>query len=234
MTIQSSIELDLRSEENCEKAVAEFLKQHPDFFNLNPELLGELRINHPSGVAVSLIERQVTVLREQKHKLDQRIQELVSIAHENDEISRRVHQLSLKIMECRGFAQAVTAIRTSLIHEFNLDAVSLKLLGVYKGEAQLTEDLQSYFIEGAGVQILKNLLLYQEPVCGRLKFEHMRFLFPADVDRIQSIALLPLGIGVVALGSYDPHRFTTSMETHFLKHLAELIARKIRHDVSMP
>lgn len=231
MTSRSSIDLErLNHVVEDDATVIAYLKRHPDFFNRNPALLSELRISHPSGVAVSLIERQVAILRQQNEKLEARIHELISIAHENDDISWRVHQLSLKIMECRGFEQAITAIRHSLAHEFTLDTVAMRIVGEYKGEAQLPLDMQQLFVKDRNDPVLKSLLQYQEPVCGRLKNEQLRYLF-GDDTRIQSMALLPLGFGVVALGSSDSKRFVTNMATHFLRHLAELIARKIRHDI---
>jgi len=47
-----------------DEAVAEWLRANPDFFRRNNELLSTLRLPHASGAAVSLIERQIEVLRE--------------------------------------------------------------------------------------------------------------------------------------------------------------------------
>lgn len=47
-----------------EAQVAEFLQQHPDFFTRNAKLLEKLHVPHETGRAVSLVERQTSVLRE--------------------------------------------------------------------------------------------------------------------------------------------------------------------------
>ena len=45
--------------------VMEYLKSHPDFFDQAPHLLSEINVPHPqSGQAISLVERQASVLRE--------------------------------------------------------------------------------------------------------------------------------------------------------------------------
>ena len=49
-----------------ENEVADFLRTHPDFFERHLALLTELVVPHSSrGGAVSLLERQVGVLRDQ-------------------------------------------------------------------------------------------------------------------------------------------------------------------------
>jgi len=44
--------------------VIRFLVENPNFFDQHPEALSELSISHVSYGAVSLVERQVAVLRE--------------------------------------------------------------------------------------------------------------------------------------------------------------------------
>ena len=48
--------------------IENYLRKNPDFFLGRPELLTELSIPHRSGEAVSLVEKQVKVLREQNEQ----------------------------------------------------------------------------------------------------------------------------------------------------------------------
>src|SRR5438477_10346096 len=67
--------------------VAHFLSEHPDFFQLRPELLGLLDIPHPqNGQAISLVERQSLMLRERVRALESRLAELIHHGEENDAI----------------------------------------------------------------------------------------------------------------------------------------------------
>jgi len=213
--------------------IAKYLKAHPDFFQRNTEWAWQLTIPHDSGSAVSLIEYQVSQLRQQQKKLQQRIEELVHIARENDEISDRVHQLTLRIIESRGFEHVVHAVESSLMHEFHLQAVTMRIVGYFQGEDSLDDFLRSLFIPrmDAGPELI-GLMQYQEPVCGKLNAEQMQYLFGLDKP-VHSAALLPLGFGVIGLGSEDAQRFHAGMATHFLKHLAEIIARKLSKYVRM-
>ena len=47
-----------------EEQVRDYLKQHEDFLQRNPDMLDHLHISHASGSAVSLVEKQVSVLKE--------------------------------------------------------------------------------------------------------------------------------------------------------------------------
>ncbi len=50
-----------------EETVARYLQHNPDFFERHQPLLARLRLPHArSGATISLIERQVEVLREQQ------------------------------------------------------------------------------------------------------------------------------------------------------------------------
>ena len=51
-----------------EQAVVDYLTAHPDFFTRHPQLLRDLSLPHDSGNAVSLIERQVELLRKQAER----------------------------------------------------------------------------------------------------------------------------------------------------------------------
>jgi len=66
--------------------VADYLQNFPDFFERNSQLLTKLRLPHVRDVAatVSLVERQVEVLRERNQSLERKLKELVDVARAND------------------------------------------------------------------------------------------------------------------------------------------------------
>src|SRR5690606_7292645 len=79
--------------------VAEFLGDHPDFFEAHPQLAARLRIPHSTGEAVSLIEKQVDILRRQNTQLERKLVDLIEVARANDAAVERIHQLVLAVME---------------------------------------------------------------------------------------------------------------------------------------
>ena len=72
-----------------DEQVADWLHAHPDFFDRHADVLSEVKLRHPhGGRAISLVERQVLVLRERNKALESRMAELIRIGQENDGIGR--------------------------------------------------------------------------------------------------------------------------------------------------
>ena len=67
-------------EELSENAVQDFLQENPDFFERHGALLGSLRLPHVAGGTVSLVERQVSVLRQKDLKLERKLKDLIDVA----------------------------------------------------------------------------------------------------------------------------------------------------------
>jgi uncharacterized protein YigA (DUF484 family) len=67
-----------------ENDVASYLKNHPEFFKRNAGLLGDISLPHVQGNAVSLVERQVAVLRERSMSTRRKLSELMEHAKDND------------------------------------------------------------------------------------------------------------------------------------------------------
>ena len=66
-----------------ESAIADYLKSHPDFFERHPLILLSLKLPHRTGgSAVSLVERQVSVLRQRNAQLERQFKDLVAAAEE--------------------------------------------------------------------------------------------------------------------------------------------------------
>ena len=100
MTTQANMETQI-NEPDAEQ-VCGFMRNHPEFFEQHPELLAELRLSHPSGNAVSLIERQVQVLRDQNEDLKSRLLQLIEVARDNDRLNERMHSLTLDLLAAQS------------------------------------------------------------------------------------------------------------------------------------
>ena len=75
--------------------VATYLKNNPDFFNQQDELLLQLRIPHTRGSSISLVERQISVLRERSDDMRSRLTALMDVARDNDRLFDKVRRLVL-------------------------------------------------------------------------------------------------------------------------------------------
>ncbi|EGV50304.1 hypothetical protein QQ73_13195 [Candidatus Endoriftia persephone str. Guaymas] len=214
-----------------EAAVIEYLKNHPDFFNRHPEALSELEIPHQSGAAVSLIERQVESLRTQMHSYQTRLDELIAVGRDNDQLQQKLHRLTLALIDAVTFEEVLTALEDELHGDFKADAVELRLfsnphLTDHYGEEnpKLSATFDSFFKKNA-------------PVCGTLEEEELAFIFGTEGKDIASTALIPLNsdgvLGLLAIGSRDADRFAPHHGTDFLARLGDVIGRTLQA-VSLP
>ena len=71
--------------------VAAWLQRNPEFFESHRDMLSQLKLRHPhGGRAISLIERQVTALRDANRMLEKRLADFLRIGRENDALSMKM------------------------------------------------------------------------------------------------------------------------------------------------
>lgn len=217
------------NDDPCDQVI-EYLQQHPDFFLQHEELLAQLSIPHHSGDAVSLVERQIKVLREQLDVCAHKLTELVAIARENELLGDRMHRLSVSLAAADTFDELIGLLQDELYDHFQADAVELKLFST--GELERTDGANSEVLAQ-----LREFLAAGKPACGHLDPAQMGFIFGPLADSVKSTAIIPLhnsdSTGILAIGSRDADRFSANKGTLFLSRLAELLSQLLRR-VSLP
>lgn len=214
--------------------VAAWLRDHPDFFQGRQELLEMLRLPDPRGEAVSLLERQAQILRERNHELRERLNALLSIARENDQLFEKTRKLVLTLIEARTPETMFAQLITQLQNDFGADTVSLL---VYDRDLDLTGELRSQVRCLAAEdlhQALQALLRTGNTICGVLRDAELEQLFPQQPEAVKSAAMVPLEWqgrqGLLAIGSFDPLHFRSSLGTLFISHLGDILSRRM-HDL---
>jgi uncharacterized protein YigA (DUF484 family) len=207
--------------------VRDYISNHPDFFDAYPELLAGLQLSHSSGNAVSLIERQVQVLRDQNADLKKRLLELVDVARDNDRLSERIHLLTLDLIKANSIVELLDSLEHHLKSELKADAVILHLPGIDESQQRET-GARLLTVDEALKALLPAPLTDNKPLCGRLKEGLATFLYGDQAAAIESSAVIPLGEnarqGLLTIGSREVNRFNPCMGTLFLSHLGELVA----------
>jgi uncharacterized protein YigA (DUF484 family) len=220
----------MHSELSQEEAVSRYLEDHPDYFVRHPQILARLALPHETGgKAVSLIERQVQVLREQTQGLQRQLRELVQNARDNDVLGSRLHRYATAMIGCHSLDEVLDTTYDLLRQEFKLDAVVILLQGHPGGRPELLPP------DDKRLNALLQQLASGRPLCGgRLEESLKGYLFGGRAAEIESCALIPLGDkhpdGVLALGTHDAHRFHPGMGTVYLARLGELLTHSLaRH-----
>ena len=111
-----------------EEPIADYLKSHPDFFERHPSLMLGLKLPHRAGgAAISLVERQVSMLRQRNAQLERQLKDLVAVAKQNDTLVEKIHQLCLKLMRAPTLAARLEQLETGLREDFAAERAVLVL-----------------------------------------------------------------------------------------------------------
>ncbi|MEH6548448.1 MAG: DUF484 family protein [Pseudomonadales bacterium] len=204
--------------------VAQYLKQNRNFFVDRDELLLDMTLRHDSGSAVSLMERQVGLLRERNIDMRHRLASLTGAAKENDELLARTQRLVLALLEAEDIDAVVAAVKYSMEQDFKVDVSELTLFA--EPGSQTTARVVPI---SEAQQHIDGLLKSRSAICGTLRPTELSFLFPGHGDEIGSAAVAPLSngstIGILAIGSFDPEYYRSSMGTLFLTYVSEVLNR---------
>lgn len=218
---------------SLKEVVATYLRKNPDFLDEYPDVLEIIEINHKSGAAVSLIERQVEQLRAGNEDLNKQLNRLMQVASENEKLMSRMHQLTLELMAIESRREFFTHLGNSLLNDFNADILQICLFDQETAD-EAGEDVRGINAEDSELEQFQTHLEKDRTVCGRLSESKLDFLFSSKARWVQSTALVPLGEkgseGMMAIGSSDPARFYPGMGTLFLDLLANVISASLEEN----
>jgi len=208
--------------------IARYLRANPEFFNDHLDLLEDLLIPHPSGDAVSLISKQLEILRNRNKEMEEQLNSLIEIAKSNDTSFDRMHRLTLALLETSTLDETVASLEAVLSDYFMTDFVAVRII-TGKPDAVLS----SLFLarDSAELEPILPILAAEQPRCGRPTLAQAKVLFGAAALEVQSAAIIPMKFadmsGILAIGSRSNDRFHYSMGSFFLTHMSEIISARL-------
>src|SRR6201997_1155252 len=119
----------LSAADSEEESIASYLQRHPDFFERHQAVLARLRLPHArGGSTISLVERQIEVLREKQAALEHKLAELVRVARANDAVAERLHRFTRRLLREVPREQALAHIEAGLREDFDAFQAVLVLI----------------------------------------------------------------------------------------------------------
>jgi uncharacterized protein YigA (DUF484 family) len=208
------------------KEIAEYLILNPNFFKENPEVLNSIEIIHESGAAVSLIQKQVELLRSNYNSTTDKLMELLGIAKNNEDIFILTKELILSLIDASSIEEIVALIEKSFVADFG--AKKSKVLFFTESSKNLPKGRVKNPAEARN--ILGNLLKPGKIFCGEVNKKVAKFIFNQKTS-VKEMALVPLNssslLGLIALGSDQPGKYSDNKDTLFLDFIAEVVSKLI-------
>jgi uncharacterized protein YigA (DUF484 family) len=211
--------------ESLDPALVEaYLRDHPGFFRNRPTLLTSLELPHGGEGAVSLVERQVSLLRERNIDMRKRLAEIGGNAEKNEALFAATRDLVLSLISANDLATRESVFRDAMKSAF---AVPLSALHWLPGAEDVVADAKP--IDANAAQTLSGLTAHGKSLCGVLRGEEMAALFETTPSE-GSAAVAPLMhegriLGIVAVGDRNVSRYQAGDGTLFLDYLAEVLMR---------
>ncbi len=196
------------------QTVADYLKDHPDFFLNHLDLLTQLHVPHQDRGAISLLEAQLMQIRKKVTALEEEITDLMELGSANDLLFRafaKTHRRLFSATHLPDISQALMLLAEQLNLQF-----SLRLYSSENGANALSKN---------AVDKLKATHFCGNRVyLGRLS-QHLGAHFFDNPPALGSYVLLPIGkgkeLGFLSFASQDGGHFQPSMDTLFIEQIAE-------------
>lgn len=205
------------------KDVAQYLQDHPQFFNKYNELVTELQIPHPhNDKVISINEHQVISLRNKNQTLQNKLLELIGFGEENDAISEKMHRLCIALLNISSMDELLDELKFSLHEDFAIPHVALRLWNLSCDDTAHTE----FTTTSEDIRTIAKSLT--QPYCGNHIADEIKNWFGEEAEHPSSFSMIPLNttqsIGLLVLASPDSERFCSETGTLHLKRLGDLVS----------
>ena len=214
-----------------EKAVIDYLKDHPDFLSKHPDILYNLELpeKEAEGGVVDFQSMLLNKLKKDKSHAQRIHKELVENARENMSNQSRIQTAILVALEAENFEEFVEVVTQDFPVLLNVDTVNV-----------IIESTSSEipFINQAGIRFAKQGIVEKWLSTGDALLQNnihgSEEIFGAGAGLVRSQALIRLEIsedtpsGILAFGSRDPELFQPNHAVDQVGFLAQVIERCFR------
>tara|TARA_Y100000768_G_scaffold311677_1_gene246277 strand:- start:678 stop:1340 length:663 start_codon:yes stop_codon:yes gene_type:complete len=207
------------------KEVEDFLILNPDFLAANSHILNSIEIVHETGGAVSLIQKQVEMLRKNYDSTSGNLLQLLEIAKTNEGIFERTKSLILELIICRNLNDVVLITEKKFIEEFNADACKVLFFkdNTNLPKGRILDAKEAHKIIGEKYNA-------GEIFCGSLDKKQSGYIFDKKNKVIDSV-LVPIKNtecpGMLAIGSRTENTYSKENDSLFLEFVAETLSKLI-------
>lgn len=226
--------------ELSEEAVALYLLRNPDFFRRHENVLSGMSLPHNSGNAVSLIERQVAILRDRSIQTRHKLGELIEAARDNDALFNTTQSLVIELLNTESINDTFVVMEQQLKQQFGVETASIALIADPTNTAIVSHSaIDARFlrdINSAKTQIA-SIIDNRESLCGALREPEADFIFPAAKRAIGSVALATRQLNndtandsfiMLAVAHHKADHYNSETGTLFLDYLCDILTALVK------
>lgn len=209
--------------------VRDYLNKHQEFFVDNSDLLAKLDLPHGNNGSISLVEKQVAILRDRDKESRAKLDEFVKTAKHNDDIFKKCQFMILGLMEATDRESLLKNMEKGFKRDFKSSAYSLLIFG---DEPKQINHFTNVISRDAAQEYVAPLIRSTKPTLGTLRPAEQDFLFRHQSEKVKSAVVLSIRegreqIALLAIGSSDENYFKAGMGTLFINFIADALARMI-------
>ena len=166
------------------------MEKNLDFFLDKPDILANLEIPHSKKGSVSLVERQIDILREENRDLKNKLNELIQNASSNQNLIHKIYEFAYKLIHSKNFEDTISISCKDLVEEFDVRECTFLF---YDNVKLKNKDILFYEKTHDLLKPFKSFIDNNLPRCNKLKDEQLEILFKRPND-VKSCALIPLSL----------------------------------------
>jgi len=197
------------------KDVELFLLDNLDFFVTRESLVSEMKFKHSQSSASSILERQITKLRDEHKNVIELLKSFIDTASINEDLFKKSKDLTLKILESDTNDNIKEIVEESFKKDFGVDECMVEFFD-NKAIDKLEKEIGLSMHKGA-------------VHCGSFSNEKIALLF--DDKRIESLVIAVIvlkdEIGLLKLGSHDRTKYLGDEDTTFIEYIRDILEKKL-------
>ncbi|KNC92671.1 DUF484 domain-containing protein [Trabulsiella odontotermitis] len=208
-----------------DRAVVEYLLQHPEFFIRNAQSVEQMRVPHPVRGTISLVEWHMARARHHISTLEENISLLMAQATTNESLFYRLLHLQTRLASAESLDDMLMRFHR-WARDLGLAGATVRLfpdrwrIGAPTSATHLALSRQAF--EPLRIQRLG----HQRHYLGSLNGPELLVVLP-DAKAIGSVAMSMLGsdsdLGVILFSSRDVHHYQQGQGTQLLQEIALML-----------
>ena len=208
------------------KAIRNYLRDHPDFFDKNPDILETMVIHHRTDGAISLVERRLQALQEKNISLENKLNSLINNAEQNQKIFENIMTLASRVLTAQNLLSLLDILDDSFKNVFKIKYHKLIIFDEF---ASIDHPSMVFNNEKELKKAIPELSDSGKQFSGEITEQAFQLLFDKKNQIHNSVVLCKITNGspnaYLAFGSDDPDLYKQSDSKYFLLHLANLVGQ---------